>query len=669
MEPAHRLVEPHYPAPQEAPLVMAEQKSPDALFFELLRQVWRRKGLIMAAVMTIMFMVALVVFQITPLYTAQTVLTIDVRGYKVVEMENVVAGLPADIETINSEVEIIRSRNLAQRVIEKLNLHRVPELNPALRRRSATGLLLDPWRLLPREWLIPILGLPLDELEVDNIAESEDVEDLQTRLVDGFIKRLKVSPKGRSRAIVIEYTSSDPKVAAAVANNIATLYIRDQRSHKLAATKRATAWLDKRVVVMRQQVKVSERAIEAYRRRSGLITDKGKSIASQQVADLSTQVILAKTARAEAVARLRQAETLLKSPGGAASSAEVRGSQLIQRLREQEAEIDRHAAELSEEYGFRHPKIIKIKAEKRDLAAKIRSEVAKIVKGLRNEVEIAGTREAALGNNLKRLESRVARANNSEVKLRALEREAKANRDLLETFLARFGETRAQEDMDAQEPDARVISRAAVPAEPSFPRRGIIFILAFAGSSIIGISLALVIDLIGRGFQNSEQLEQATGLPVYTLIPILDRKWMGDVVSSPEDYIVESPGSAFGESMRSLHTSILLSRLDEPPKTALVTSAFPEEGKTTIVICLARLLATTGRSVLILDCDLRMPLVGETVGLPGALPGLIELLTGNASYEDVIVKDPSSNAFILPAGSGGAAVRAKSCLRRPSTSA
>jgi uncharacterized protein involved in exopolysaccharide biosynthesis len=131
MEPAHRLVEPHYPAPQEAPLVMAEQTSPDALFFEMLRQIWRRKGLILAAVATIMFMVALVVFQITPLYTAQTVLTIDVRGYKVVEMENVVAGLPADFETINSEVEIIRSRNLAQRVIEKLNLHRVPELTVA----------------------------------------------------------------------------------------------------------------------------------------------------------------------------------------------------------------------------------------------------------------------------------------------------------------------------------------------------------------------------------------------------------------------------------------------------------------------------------------------------------------------------------------------------------
>lgn len=404
---------------------------------------------------------------------------------------------------------------------------------------------------------------------------------------------------------------------------------------------------------MRQEVKKSENAVEAYRQRAGLITSKGKSVASQQVADLSTQVILAKTARAEASARLRQAENLLKSPGGASSSAEVLGSQLIQRLREKESEIERHAAELAEEYGDRHPKILNIKAELRDLESKIRSEVAKIVKGLKNEVEIARTREVALVNNLRRLESRVSKANNSEVKLRALEREAKANRDLLETFLARFGETRAQEDMDAQEPDARVISRAAVPAEPSFPRRGIIFILAFAGSSIIGISLALVIDLIGRGFQTSEQLEQATGLPVYTLIPILDRKWMGDIVSSPEDFIVESPGSAFGESIRSLHTSILLSRLDEPPKTALVTSAFPEEGKTTIVICLARLLATTGRSVLILDCDLRKPLVADTVGLPRTLPGLVELLTGNASYEDVIVKDPSSNAFILPAGSGG----------------
>ncbi len=613
---------------------------------QLLRKLWRRRGIILGTMTVLTVLTAIIVFQLTPRYTAAGLLIIETRGGNVAtDVEAVLSGLSADAATIQSEIEVLRSRGLAGKTVNRLNLDRNPEFNQALRSKGLLAEFLDPARYFPKEWLTVFLRRADDKPLTEEDRRAQE----KVRITNTFLKSLKVSPKGRSRVIVVEFTSEDSKTAAEVVNTHADLYIVEQLEVKFEATRRATAWLNERVVGLRRQVKETERAVEVFRQRSGLFEGPGEGVTlnAQELSELNTQLILARTARAEAKARFQQVQVLVSSAGSVNSAAEVLQSALIQNLREQEAEVERKVAELSGEYGERHPTMINARAEARDLENKIRTEVNKIVKGLENEVNVMRVRETTLRTNLEDMKKRAAHANKASIQLRALEREATANRTLLEAFLSRFKETSAQEDLNAQTPDARIISLAEIPDTPAFPKKRLIIALAFMGSTLIGLMLAFAVEQLDAGFRSGEQIEQATGMPVLGLVPMLTG--LDAIGRSPATYILEHPRSAFGESIRTLNTSILLFRVDAPPKTILITSSLPKEGKTMLSVSLARLRGTAGQKVIVIDADIRRPNIHRVFGT-ALQPGLTELLAGQASLEEVVRKDEATNAHFIPAG-------------------
>ena len=617
---------------------------------QLLRKLWRRKGLIFGTVTVLTVLTAVIVFQLTPRYTAEALLIIETRGANVAaDVEAVLSGLSADSETIQSEIEVLRSRGLADKTVNRLNLHRNPEFNETLRPKGLLAEFLDPARYVPKEWLTAILGHGADE----SLTEEELAAREMVRVTNTFLDSLAILPKGKSRVIVVQVTAEDPKVAAKIANTHADLYIIEQLEVKFEATRRATAWLNERVATLRDKVKETERVVEVYRQRSGLLGGEGGgegggiTLTAQELSELNTQLILAGADRAEAEARLQQVRDLVAAAGSVDSAAEVLQSPLIQRLREQEAEVQRKVAELAGEFGKRHPKMINARAEAEDLRRKIESEVNKIVKGLQNEVGVVKVREATLRVSLDELKKRAAKANRASVQLRALEREATANRNLLETFLARFKETSAQENLSAQTPDARIISLAEIPDKPSFPRKGLMIALAFVGSGLIGLMLVFGVEQLDAGFRSGGQIEQATGVPVLGLVPLLSG--LGRIGNPPEAYVLAHPTSAFGESIRTLYTSILLSRVDDPPKSILITSSLPKEGKTVITACLARLRGAAGQKVVVVDADLRHPKIHRLFDVP-VRPGLSDLLAGDASIDEVVHKDKATGAHVIPAG-------------------
>ncbi len=622
---------------------------------ELVRKLWRRKMVVFGTVVTLTTLAFVTVNQITPRYTGQTFVMIDVRKTQVVDVEAVMSGLPSDIATIVSEVQVLQSRGLAQKVIERLRLDRNPEFNEELRPKSGfeelkitMAELLNPWNYLPEEWLavmeqwsVIVFG-PREEKE---LSEEEKAERQHIDVIDVVLDGLRVKPQGRSRVIGIAFESENPRTAASAANAFADLYIVDQLEAKFEATQRATAWLSDRLTDLREKVEASERAVEAYRANSGLIASKGATVASQQMSEINTQLILARSARAESEARLHQVETLISSSRGLETTTEVLSSLLIQSLRAQEAEVTREAAELSEEYGERHPRMINARAEIRDLRNSIHAEVDKIVKGLRNEVGVARAREASLRVSLDELEKKMGGLNKAEVRLRVLAREANANRLLFEIFLSRFKETSAQEDI--QQADARIISRADVPQLPSYPKKWLILALVLVGSGALGVFLAFFIELLDRGFRSTEQIQQLTGIPALGLIPSL--KGLRSIGTTPEDYVVKRPASAYSESIRTLHTGLLMSNIDAPPKVILVSSSLPLEGKTTICLSLARIMAMAGQKVVLVEAELRRPRAHQAFGGPGK-PGMVELLAGKASLEEVISEDKATTAHLIPAG-------------------
>ncbi len=625
---------------------LAAQYSPsmeDVDLREVLRKIWRRKGIIFATVVVLTTLTGIALFQMTKLYTAETLVMIETRGSNIVGIEAVLTGMSADAEAIESEIEVIRSRGLAEKTIKKLKLDQNPEFNETLRPKRFLADLLDLNQFVPKEWLDVLLGRT-DEI----VLSPEEIEaKKRVRIIDNFLTRLNIAPKGRSRVIGIGFTSENPETASKVANTLADLYIVEQLEVKFEATRRANEWLNSRISGLREKVDASGRAVEEFRRKSGLIESSGVTLAGQQLSELNTQMVLTRTKRAEAEARLRQVIGLVSSPGGVDSAAEVLQSGLIQRLREQEAEVQRKVAELAVEYGERHPKMINARAEVRDIEKKIQSEVNKIVKGLENEVGIAKAREASMVKSLEELKQEVGQSNRATVKLQALERESTADRTLLETFLSRFKETSAQEDVNIQQADARIISFADVPDKHSFPKRTLILALTFVGSFSIGLLLVFIVERLDNGFRSGEQIEKLTGVSVLGLVPVLSG--LSKIGKAPESYILERPASAFGESIRTLHTSVLLSHLDEPPKSILITSSLPKEGKTTIASCLARMQAMAGRRTVIIDTDFRRPSVHRAFGI-AEQPGLVELLAGEVQLEDVVQTDEASGAHVISSG-------------------
>jgi len=631
-----------------------------AMFRRLARRRWTIGGL------TILFslVAAIVILQLTPVYKATTHVMIEPRQSRVADVEEVLSGLSGERETIESELRVIASRALAEKVIARLGLADDPEFNAELRPRNALLAALDPRPWLDRngwldpqawvgeptwtrimEWLGPDLRELVEARGEATVSEEERLEHERARIVDTFLDRLDVAAEGRSRVIAISFTSAAQDTSARVANALAELYLVEQLEAKYEATRLATTWLNERVAELRERVVESEQAVEAFRQQAGLIEGKGVTVASQQVSELNTQLILARGERAEAEARLRQVQSLVSSRGGTESAAEVLRSPLIQRLKEQEAEVLRRAADLSQQYGVKHPRMIGVRAELDDIKAKIASEVRQIVQGLRNEAEVARAREGTLVSGLDALKQNMGRANSSEVRLRALEREATANRSLFENFLARLKETTAQENL--QQPDARVISRADIPEYPAFPRTKLMLAGAGLAALAASVAIAFLLERLDPGFRSSDQIESALGVPGLGLVPLLTG-WRS-VGRNPESYVVNRPTSAFAESLRTLHTALLLSNVDQPPKTVLVTSSIPREGKSTVAISMARLMARSGRKVLLVDGDLRRPRVDTALGV-GGQPGLVEVLARAATFDEAVKHDDDTGLDILPAG-------------------
>lgn len=608
---------------------------------EFFRRLWRGKGLIIGTVIAITVPTAVILFHATPSYTAQTIILVESLGDTFVKLTtgtDTESPREVDLPAVQRQIEIIQSRGLAEKVVDQLRLDLNPEFNHTLRPKSLIKRFFDPKNY---QWLPGFLS----SAQQSPLSEKDRRTKELVRVVDALLKNLNVSQRGKSPAIAVDVTSDNPKTSALVANTLAELYILDQVTSKSETIQHANAWLSKRIASLQEKVEVSETAVEEFRRKSGLLQGSGETLVSQEISELNSQLMQASANRVTAEARLTLVKKLVNSPGGLDTVAEVLQSSIIRDLREHETEIQRKASELSQEFGEQHPTMLQHQAQKRDLQAKINIETSKIIQGLQNEMDIAGAREGALEARLSQLKQQVAESNKYDVDLRALQREADANRTLFETFLTRFKETGSHVDIDSVQASARIISRAHPPDNPSSPHYNLALALAFVGSTFTGLSLALVIELLHSGFRSSEQIEQATGVAVLGLVPQLNNS---KAIEAPESYIIKEPGSMLAQSIRSLYTAIHLSKL-EPPKTILITSAEPKEGKTTIAVCLAKMQALAGRKVVVVDTDFHRPSIHRIFGLPKH-PGLAELLARTVSPKQVLQKDEISGIAVIPSG-------------------
>jgi len=587
----------------------------------------RRKWVIIGIIMLVVFLTGFGLSYVTPKFTSGAVMQINSRGIKTVDIEAVVAGLSTEEAAVSSEIDIITSRYLIGRVVDKLNL-------------TEDSSFISSKELGFVKYIkeIPIIKDIFQFGKKDNqiLPEEEKIRRIRVGVVTKLLSDLKVTSKTKSYTIKIKFISESPIKAALVANTVADEYLVNQLEVKFNETQRVNTWLNERIEELKKKVKFSEKAVQWFKEKHGLMETKGDTITDQQFSELNTQLILAKAKRAETQARLNSIVSDVNSRG-IESVTEVLNSPLIQNLRRQEIELSRKASDLSTRYGYKHPKIINIKAEKKEIIKNIDREIGKIIKSLRNEVEIAGARVKTLEENLNSLQKDLKTSGRAEIQLAELEREMNANQTLYQSFLSRFKETTQEQELN--QADARIISPAEIPIVPSYPRKFLVLMVGFFAGLAISIAVVALIEHLDNGIRTPEDLEKIYGIQCVGMIPTIKSK-------RPQDKVVKSQSSLFAETIRSVRTAIHFSNPDNPPKVVMVTSSVPQEGKSLFSMSLARLTANAGCKVMLIDCDLRKPSIAKSLGKKDFKHTLGSILTSE-NY-DFYCEDEETGMHFIP---------------------
>src|ERR1700674_4326395 len=360
-----------------------------------------------------------------------------------------------DPEAVTSQVQLLLSRDLAREIIRKNKLAERPEFDPVLQGLS------------PLKSLLALIGIGRDPFSLTP----------EERVLDAYYDRFTAYAVDKSRVIVIEFQSRDPELAARVANSIADGYLVLQQGARQDQAKSASQWLSGEIESLRKKVADAESRAEDFRSKSSLFVGTNTTLSNQQMGELNTQLNNARALKSDAESKARLIREMLQS-GKSIEASEVLNSELIRRLSEQRVTLRGQLAEQSSTLLDGHPRIKELKAQLADLDRQLREEASKISRSLDNDARIASGRVEGLSASLEQLKKQASSTNGQDVQLRAMEREAKAQRDLLESYLAKYREANTRENIDAAPADGRIISRATVSNTPAYPKKLPIVLIA-----------------------------------------------------------------------------------------------------------------------------------------------------------------------------------------------
>jgi succinoglycan biosynthesis transport protein ExoP len=567
----------------------------------------------------------LITLQATPKYTAIANVMLDTRKEKVTNAEAVLSGLPADSASVDTEVEVLKSRQLAERVVKALNLEQDAEFNRKLAKPSGVKAVAG--------GIASLFGAAApDKARLSPIAQQK----LHEKVVDNVLKGLSVKRAGLTYIINVNYESEQPAKAAQIANKFAELYLLEQLEAKFDATQQATTWLNTRLNELRGQVQADDAAVQQYKISNNLLSASGTSLTEQEISNYNQTLAQSRAQVAEDEARLNTAKQQLARGSTGEDVGEALSSPVIQNLRQQRTEVSAKVADLQGRYGDRHPEMLKAKRQLDDIDAQIHAEIQRIISNLEAKVQVSRQRSGAMAGSLGGAKGTLAANNRAMVHLNELQRTADASRTLYESYLGRYKETSTQQGIEQS--DARVVSKAKIPNSQSSPKVALnlaLGLLLGLGAGVGAIALAETLD---AGLATAEDVERRLETAYLGAIPLLSSV-AEESNLGPIDQVVAKPLSAFSEAFRNLRASILYSRLGEPVKVVAVTSSLPGEGKTTTSICLGR--------VIIVDCDLRRRTVNRMLGAEPKV-GLLEVLSGEATLQQAISIDADTGAHFLP---------------------
>ncbi|MBR2118939.1 MAG: exopolysaccharide transport family protein [Pseudomonadota bacterium] len=572
-----------------------------------LRAIWDtlvRKRMWVIGPTALAFVLSLLVVNIiTPRYKSEARILIDGRenvflrpnGDRAEERGSL------DAEAVTSQVQLLLSRELARDVIKANKLAELPEFDPVLRGVS------------PLRTLLALFGIVRDPFKMTP----------EERVLEAYYERLTAYAVDKSRVMVIEFQSQDPELAARVTNSIADGYLVLQQAARQNQAKSASQWLLVEIESLRKKVADAEARVEEFRSKSNLfVGTNNTTLSNQQLGELNTQLNNARALKSDAESKSRLIREMLQT-GKPIEASEVLNSELVRRLSEQRVTLRAQLAEQSSTLLGGHPRIKELKAQITDIDRQIREEASKISRSLENDARIASARADGLNGSLDQLKRQASSTNGQDVQLRAFEREAKAQRDLLESYLAKYREATTRENIDTAPADGRIISRAIVSNTPAFPKKLPTVLIA---------TMAML--MLSAGYIATGELLRMTA-PRPSLA-------VRAPIATPRDTLPQMPAGIV-----EIERLAAMLRGGAARKITVI-GAHQDESVTLVALTLARLLSRNSKVVLV-DLAMASPTLAAVSTDPSS-PGLTELMQGSASFSEIIAKDRLSGVHIVGAG-------------------
>lgn len=626
-----------------------------------------------------------------PQFTSFVHILIDNRQNSTVSEFSGAANYTYESAAVDSQLEILRSEKIVSAVVDQLNLTEDPEfIDPPVSivggivslAKSGVGAVLN-----FGEETLGIVGLS-SLIEPEPLSPEDQAFQDRRHVVEHLQENLTASRLGLTYVLLLGYKSTDPRKSAQIANAFAEAYLTEQLDSKFDATQRASTWLQARIEELRRRSLETDLAVQRFRAEKGLIVAGGQLVNEQQLTELNSQLIRTRTDTAEAEAKYDRIRSILEAGDINATVTETLESDVINSLREQLADASKRESELSQTYGRNHVAAVRKRNEVEQFKQLIFQELDRVAQTYKSEVEIANSRLVSLEASMKELVGANALDNEQLVALRELEREAETYQNLYETFLQRYQEAIQQQSFPVTE--ARIITRAERPLDPSEPKKALIAALGLIGGLTIGAGLGMLREYQDRVFRRPDQVLDFLGVACVGVFPLVasntlskrsakraDKKsrrikeegveLLGPAGDGPSAdgtengfstftirdsslrHVLDTPLGIGAETIRSARMAAESAAVGEELRTIGVVSSLPGEGKSTAASNMAMQIASTGRSVLLIDSDLRNPKLSRSL-TPNTKPGLVEILSGKVTLEEVVQREEASGCYFLPVG-------------------
>ncbi|UCD90510.1 MAG: polysaccharide biosynthesis tyrosine autokinase [Desulfobacterales bacterium] len=615
---------------------------------DYLRVLIKRRWIIMTIFALVVLFVAVNTFTAVLIYKGTSRILIEKERPNLLSIQDVSYGW-TDPEFYETQYKIIESRAVARNVIQRLDLENSLEFFPEPQDNIVSNI--KGWI---RETLQGVKGwiksiIKTEETKTKGVEQATDHDAPDSGLVSAFIGRIEVSPVQESWLVDVSVSARDPVMAARMTNELVRAYIDQNLETKLMAAKDAVEWLNERIDEEREKVEVAEKALLRYKEKHQIITgfsSDAENITAQKLAELNNQVVEAESHRVEAETRYRQAISLKGTPDMLDSIPEVLSNDLVNEIKKIEVTLFNRMSELSKKYGRKHPKMVAIASELKELKKRKAVEAKRVVNSLKNEYKLALAREESLKQALAQQKDESLNLNKKAVQFGVLQREAESSRHMYELLIKRFKETSLIEEMKTG--NIRVIDKAEVPQAPVGPNKNRNLMLAVVLGLTLGMGLAFFLEYLDNTIKLPDEIKEQLKIPFLGPVPIFSPD--GIPMNGHKDLVtIHDPKSTASEAYRSIRTGILYSSVDTAPQVIMMTSSGPLEGKTVSSSNMAVVMAKSESKVLLMDCDMRRPRVHKLFSIDREI-GLSSILAGTSNIKGAIVPSPVKGLDILPVG-------------------